>query len=388
MSDIKIADLTALAAVDVASGDLLAIVDVSADETKKVTAADLIEASVDFLSSGAIPIAKVDTTGITLAADSVGSSQISTGAVGSDELATGSVTNAKLASGSLTADKFGTQSANTVLAGPIGGGAASPTFRALDPADLPLATTTTVGGVIVPTSGGLAVDVAGNVSISNSVTPGSFGWVNHDADGLITSSRALLGSDVPVATTSTRGTVAVNGSGLTMSGNEIRHSNSVTAANLGFVTYDAQGHVTAGRALIAGDLPVATTSAVGGISVGSGLNVTAGGAVSVAVGDSVTVGGYALGGQFTVNASNQLEINYISATYITGTISTSQIADDAVTGAKVANQATCKISATTPASGDYEGQLFYNSSSGSLQLWNGSSYQAISVTTTVDDGTY
>ena len=388
MSDIKIADLTALAAVDVASGDLLAIVDVSADETKKVTAADLIEASVDFLSSGAIPIAKVDTTGITLAADSVGSSQISTGAVGSDELATGSVTNAKLASGSLTADKFGTQSANTVLAGPIGGGAATPTFRALDPADLPLATTTTVGGVIVPTSGGLAVDVAGNVSISNSVTPGSFGWVNHDADGLITSSRALLGSDVPVATTSTRGTVAVNGSGLTMSGNEIRHSNSVTAANLGFVTYDAQGHVTAGRALIAGDLPVATTSAVGGISVGSGLNVTAGGAVSVAVGDSVTVGGYALGGQFTVNASNQLEINYISATYITGTISTSQIADDAVTGAKVANQATCKISATTPASGDYEGQLFYNSSSGSLQLWNGSSYQAISVTTTVDDGTY
>jgi len=388
MSDIKIADLTALAAVDVASGDLLAIVDVSADETKKVTAADLIEASVDFLSSGAIPIAKVDTTGITLAADSVGSSQISTGAVGSDELATGSVTNAKLASGSLTADKFGTQSANTVLAGPIGGGAASPTFRALDPADLPLATTTTVGGVIVPTSGGLAVDVAGNVSISNSVTPGSFGWVNHDADGLITSSRALLGSDVPVATTSTRGTVAVNGSGLTMSGNEIRHSNSVAAADLGFVTYDAQGHVTAGRALIAGDLPVATTSAVGGISVGSGLNVTAGGAVSVAVGDSVTVGGYALGGQFTVNASNQLEINYISATYITGTISTSQIADDAVTGAKVANQATCKISATTPASGDYEGQLFYNSSSGSLQLWNGSSYQAISVTTTVDDGTY
>lgn len=388
MSDIKITDLTALAAVDVASGDLLAIVDVSADETKKVTAADLLEAGVDFLSAGAIPVAKVDTTGLVLPTDSVGSSQISTGAVDSDELAAGSVTNAKLASGSLTADKFGNQSSNVVLAGPIGGAAAAPTFRGLDPADLPIATTTALGGVIVPTSGGLAVDVAGNVSISNSVTPGSFGWINHDADGLITASRALLGSDIPVATTSTRGTVAVNGSGLTMSGNEIRHSNSVTAADLGFVTYDAQGHITAGRALVAGDLPIATAVAVGGISIGSGLDVTAGGEVSVAVGDSVTVGGYALGAEFGINGSDQLTINYVNTTSLVGTITTGQITDAAITGAKLANTSTCKIAASAPVSGDYTGQFFYNSSSGSLQIWNGSAYQAISVSTTVDDGTY
>ena len=388
MSDIKIADLTALAAVDVASGDLLAIVDVSADETKKVTAADLIEASVDFLSSAAIPIAKVDTTGLTLPTDSVGTSQISTGAVDTDELAAGSVTNAKLAAGSLTADKFGNQSANVVLAGPIGGSAAAPTFRALDPADIPIATTTALGGVIVPTSGGLAIDGSGNVSISNSVTPGSFGWIDHDADGLITASRALLGSDVPVATTSTRGTVAVNGSGLTMSGNEIRHSNSVTAADLGFVTYDAQGHITAGRALVAGDLPAATAVAVGGVSIGSGLAVTAGGEISVDVGDAATVGGYALGAEFTVNASNQLEINYVNTSSLVGAVTGLQIDTNTIEGTNINDEATCKIATTTPASGDYEGQFYYNSSSGSLQIWNGSSYQAISVSTTVDDGTY
>lgn len=388
MSDLKITDLTALAEADVASGDLLAIVDVSADETKKVTAGDLITASVDFLTSGAIPIAKVDTTGITLPADSVGSSQISTGAVDSDELATGSVTNAKLAAGSLTADKFGNQSANVFLAGPIGGAAAAPTFRALDAADIPIATTTVLGGVIVPTSGGLAVDGSGNVSIANAVTPGSFGWIDHDADGLITASRALLGSDVPVATTSTRGTVAVNGFGLVMSGNEVRHSNSVVGTDLGFVTYDDQGHITAGRPLLPFDLPPATALDLGAVSIGSGIDVTVGGEISVAVGDSVTVGGYALGAEFSVNGSNQLELFSVSTSLLSGSITGGQIASATVTGSNLANEATCQIATTTPVSGDYTGQLFYNSSSGDLRIWNGSSYQAISVTTAVDDGTF
>lgn len=391
MSDLKITDLTALAVGDVASGDVLAIVDLSANETKKVTSADLLEAGVDFLSAGAIPIAKVDTTGITLPAGSVGSSQISTGAVDSDELATGSVTNAKLAAGSLTADKFGSQSANVFLAGPIGGAAATPTFRALDPADTPIATTTVRGSVIIPTSGGLAVDGSGNVSISNSVTPGSYGWINHDADGLITASRALLGSDVPVATTSTRGTVAVNGFGLVMSGNEVRHSNSVTGANLGFVTYDNQGHITAGRTLIAGDLPIATTSTVGAVSIGSGIDVTVGGAISVAVGDSVTVGGYALGAEFSVNGSDQLVLNYVDTSLLTGGVTGGQIATGTITGANFASEATCIIAGSTPVSGDYTGQFYFNSTSSELRIWNGSSYQTITVSSSlasVDDGSY
>jgi hypothetical protein len=41
MSDLKISQLTALAAVDVASTDVLPIVDTSATTTKKITAADV-----------------------------------------------------------------------------------------------------------------------------------------------------------------------------------------------------------------------------------------------------------------------------------------------------------------------------------------------------------
>lgn len=390
MSDLKITDLTALAEADVATGDLLAIVDVSADETKKVTAGDLITASVDFLATGAIPIAKVDTTGISLAADSVGSSQISTGAVGSDELATGSVTNVKLAAGSLTADKFGSQSANVVLAGPIGGAAATPTFRALDAADIPIATTTALGGVIVPTSGGLAVDGAGNVTINNSVTPASRGWIDHDADGLITASRALLGSDVPVAATSTRGTVAVNGFGLAMSGNEIRHSNSVVGTDLGFVTYDNQGHITAARLLLPLDLPPATVSDPGAVSVGSGLSVTALGELSVGLGDASTVGGYALGPEFSVNGSNQLTLFSVATNLLSGLIVNGQLDTGAVDGTNLATQSTCKIASSLPASGDYTGQLFYNTTNADLLLWDGNTYRTVSTAggTLVLAGTY
>jgi hypothetical protein len=390
MADIKITDLSALAVGDVASGDVLAIVDLSANETKKVTSADLLSASVAFLAPGAIPIAKVDTTGLTLPSDSVGTSQISTGAVATDELAADSVTNAKLAAGSLTAAKFNNQNANVVLAGPIGGAAATPTFRALDAADIPSATTTTRGGVIVPTSGGLAVDGSGNVSISNSVTPASFGWINHDADGLITASRALLGSDVPVATTSTRGTVAVNGFGLVMSGDEIRHSNSVFGTDLGFVTYDSHGHITAGRPLLDIDLPVATTSTVGGVSIGSGLSSTAGGEISVALGDVATIGGYALGAEFSTNNANQLALSFVSTSLLTGTIPGSQLTSGTVTGTELASQSTCRIASTLPANGDYTGQLFYNTNNADLLLWDGNTYRTVSTAggTLVLAGTY
>lgn len=390
MSDLKITDLAALAEADVATGDLLPIVDVSADGTKKVTAGDLITASIDFLASGAIPIAKVDTTGISLAADSVGSSQISTGAVGSDELATGSVTNVKLASGSLTADKFGTQAANVVLAGPTGGVDATPTFRALDPADLPLATTTTVGGAIIPTSGGLAVDVAGNVTINNSVTPASFGWIDHDAKGLITGSRALLGSDVPVAAALTRGTVAVSGSGLAMSGDLIQHSNSVVGADVGFVTYDDQGHITAARPLLPFDLPPATVTDLGAVSVGSGLSVTALGELSVGLGDASTVGGYALGPEFSVNGSNQLTLFSVATNLLSGLIVNGQLDTGAVDGTNLATQSTCKIASSLPANGDYTGQLFYNTTNADLLLWDGNTYRTVSTAggTLILAGTY
>jgi hypothetical protein len=89
------------------------------------------------------------------------------------------------------------QTANTVFAGPSSGAADVPTFRAIEPADLPIATDATVGA-IVP-GAGLAVDGAGVLNHSNTAAAGTYaGAVTIDAQGHIVTAQALLqASDIP-----------------------------------------------------------------------------------------------------------------------------------------------------------------------------------------------
>ena len=70
----------------------------------------------------------------------------------------------------------------------------------------------------------------------------------------------------------------------------VKHTNSVTAGTRNGITFDAQGHITATAALDTSDIPIATASNVGGISVpaASGLTVTATGAIDHA--DTISAG--------------------------------------------------------------------------------------------------
>jgi hypothetical protein len=80
----------------------------------------------------------------------------------------------------------------------------------------------------------------------------------------------LLQADLPLATTSAVGGVSV-GTGLAVTGaGAVSLSNSVTAATISGITYNAQGQITATTALVAGDLPAATTSAKGAVLITSG----------------------------------------------------------------------------------------------------------------------
>ena len=68
MADLQITGLNQLPEADIAIGDELAVADVSATETKKVTVKDLVNAVVtasgtSFLADGAIPGAKIGTLG-------------------------------------------------------------------------------------------------------------------------------------------------------------------------------------------------------------------------------------------------------------------------------------------------------------------------------------
>lgn len=167
------------------------------------------------------------------------------------------------------------QTANRVLAGPSAGEAASPTFRALVPADLPDATSSTKG-VVVP------------------------------------------------------------GSGLSISSGTLNHSNTVTAGTATKITFDAQGHVTAGASLLAEDIP-----------------------------------------------------NLDASKITTGTFGTGSLANDSVTAVKLSDYSTAQIGSTLPTA-DFIGQFFLNPLERTVYMWDGNVWQPVGITagTVIFAGTY
>ena len=76
-------------------------------------------------------------------------------------------------------------------------------------ADLPLATATEVGVSSVPATGGLAVTGTGELSIDNTVTGAQHTKITYDEHGLVTAGENIGPADLPIATTTTVGAVKV-----------------------------------------------------------------------------------------------------------------------------------------------------------------------------------
>jgi hypothetical protein len=360
MADLKISELTALDASLVATADQLPIVDTSASQTKRVTPDGLVAAGIRLMPNASIPWAKVDGGAITVPDGSITSLQLADNSVTTGKVADGAITDAKIA-GPISLSKLGNQTANVVLAGPASGAASAPTFRAIVPADLPKASSTTLGVVTVPAAGGLAVDGNGAVTLSSTVAAGTSPVVTYGVDGRITAGRALTGADLPAATAGVIGAVKP-GSGLSVSADGTL-SASLTAANL----------------------PLATSSAVGGVKPGAGLSVDAGGALGVT--NSITAG---TGVKVTYNAQGMITgVSALAATDIpdldaskitTGTFGTSQIANRSVTQQKLADYAIAYIQEASPGSvtGTHPiGELWFQESSAKLAMWNGNSWMSV-----------
>jgi len=147
--------------------------------------------------------------------------------------------------------------------------------------------------------------------------------------------RALVPGDLPDATGSTKGIIQP-GTGLSVSSGTLNHINSTTAGTYPKVTVDAQGHVTAGATLDAADIPELAASKI-----------------------------------------------------TSGTFATALIADDAVTGAKLANYSTAKFGEALPTA-DFIGQIFSNPLDKSFFLWDGNVWQplGISAGSVIFAGTY
>jgi hypothetical protein len=404
MADLKISELSALAGANLVAADELAIVDDSASETKKITVSDLIANGVTVISDDSIPGAKI----------LFGAGDIATAA-----LADSAVTTAKVADDAITAAKLANESTvDLVTTLPTAGAFTGQLALDTDDNNVYLWDGSAWRGIAAPGSiGNINGSTTGEINIVVS-TSGSAVTISATLDNTTSAAqflagptgsagavgyRTLVGSDLPTATTTAKGGVIVNGNGLTMDGDTIEVDNSVTASSTNhIVTYDANGLITGGRTIIASDLPLATATAVGAVSVGDGLAVGAGGELSVD--NTVTAGTYTkvtVTSKGLVTSATTLAAadipDHSAAKLTSGTIGTSLIANDSVTADKLADSSTMKFggalgsdNVTIFPTGDFKGQLFWDETSLDLYFYSGSSFVPITVLSgnLVNAGTY
>ncbi len=404
MSDLKISQLPALSGSDLASADQLAIVDLSASQTARLTVSDLIANGVTLISDSTIPGSKI---------------LFDAGAIATASLADAAVTTAKIGADQVTAAKIADNTVvNLVSTLPTSGDYAGQ--LALDTDDNSLyvwsgtawlntkasgsvnAFTDTTSGIINITtvvSSGTATVTA---SIDNTASAAQFLAGPVGSAGTV-GYRTIDGGDLPTASTTSKGGVIVNGGGLTLSTDTIQIDNSVTTSSTKhLVTYDANGLITGGSVISSSDLPVATSSAKGAVIVSDGLAVDASGNLSID--NTVTSGTYTkvtVTSKGVVSSGDVLTAadipDHSAAKLISGTIGSSLIANDAITAEKLANESTVKFggalgsdNVTIFPAGDFKGQLFWDETSLDLYLYSGSAFVPITVLSgnLVNAGTY
>lgn len=332
----------------------------------------LADASVTYSKTnfvdGSIPGAKIQTNSITslqLAAGSVGANALAANSVDTNALIDGNVTDIKLANG-IDGAKL---SSDTVTAAKI---PAASLDRGLD-------------------------KTTGSIGHTNAITAGTRSGISFDAQGHITATTALVASDLPPATTAAVGAVSVPAdSGLSVSGTgELSITNTLTPGTTSGITYDGNGLITSVTALTGADLPAATPSALGSVSVPSagGLEVDGNGALVIAD-SSVTAGTYP---KITVNQKGVVtsganlvaaDIPDLSAAKLTsGTLDTARIGAGTITGDKLADSSTVTFGGAGSTAGivtfptaSFQGEFFFDAINSDLYLWDGNAWQPVTIT--------
>jgi len=357
-----------------AAADVLPIYSIAGSDTKKITVKNLVQQGAALVDDASIPAAKINFGG---GAGAVDGTQITAGTVAASKLNTSTIP----ATGGITVS-----SSNLQLVAPTS----------------PIVRNASTGSLEHATSG---------------ATAGTYTKVTVDTRGHVTTGTTLAGADLPIATSSVVGGVSIPAAGglALTGGGAVSHSNAVAggASTRSGITYDAQGHITSTVALVAADLPIATTAAKGAVIAGTGLAVDGNGILSTGVATTSDLGGVKIGSEFGLNGSNQLllatqanvaggtaypkvtvnskgvvtagaaltaaDIPDLAASKITsGSLDIARIAANTVTGAKLANYAITKIGDTQPTA-DQIGQFFFNPLSRDLFLWDGNVFQPIGI---------
>ena len=338
-------------------------VDTAALTTNSVTTAKVTDLNITTgkLANNAVTAAKI-------ADDTITATQIAANAVGSSELADNAVDTAAIANSAVTDGKISGVSGTKVTDGTI-------TAAKLNTSNIDR-----------------SLNVAsGNLGINNAVTGGASArnGITYNNEGLITSTAALVASDIPEATASAVGGVSVPAAGglaVTAAG-ALSINNTVTGATRSGITFNDQGLITSTAALAAGDLPVATASTVGAVSIpvaSAPLAVSATGVLSIA-NSGVTAGTYpkvTVSDQGIVTSGTTLsagDIPDLSTTKkTTGQFGTNFVANDAITMDKLANLSTGFIQEASPDISDLPTGVFWlQESTGQLRIFNGNSFFSV-----------
>jgi len=394
VADLRISELNSLASADLAANDWLPVADRSASETKKITVADFLNKAVTEISDDVIPSAKIlfDSQSIPGGAfvnGAVGRDQISSNAVDSTKLADNSsaqIVTALPAAGVFAGQLAVETSTNKAY---VWDGSGWVSFKAAGSINQLVATTAGPIRISVATVGDTAT-----LSVNPQVTPsGGIFLAGPAGSGGEVSGRAIVGSDLPTASNTAKGAVIVNGEGLRVDGETLELDNDVAATNtFSVVTHDAKGLVSGSRAITAADLPSATASATGAVQPGTGLSVTNAGvlnhtnAVTAGTATKITFdaqGHVTNGGTLTEDDIPDIPAEKLtsgvlaSAVFGTNTVPGSAIADAAITqfgGPGTTAQVTIFPSA------DFKGQFFYDVGRGDLYIWDGSAWIPVTVT--------
>jgi hypothetical protein len=264
---------------------------------------------------------------------------IATNAVTETAIATDAVTTSKINATSITAAKLANNSAAVVAASaPAGNGAftgqqwintntgqeytwtGSAWLLQAGIGTLNIVDTTPVAiAVTYPDAYSATLTVSLDTQAAATVFSGPASGVNNTP-----TFRAIVPTDLPDATASTKGIIQP-GTGLSMATGTLNHANAVSGSTVSSITFDNQGHITAAVPLVAADIPALDASKI-----------------------------------------------------TTGTFPTAFIADDGITGVKIADYATAKFGEALPTA-DYIGQFFFNPLDKNIYLWDGNVWQPVGV---------